>query len=113
MFFNKLSCSLNSTIFNSIFYSLIIALRNKFCRKEKIKPLLHLNQGTSIRGITRKDLTSLQIPLPPTLAEQEKIAACLSSADELIQLETQKLELYKQHKRGLLQNLFPASTSIS
>ncbi|MCX7998231.1 MAG: hypothetical protein N3A69_04665 [Leptospiraceae bacterium] len=43
-------------------------------------------------------------------AEQEKIAACLSSTDELIRLETKKLELYKQHKKGLLQRLFTQTT---
>jgi len=40
-------------------------------------------------------------------AEQQKIASCLSSLDELITAESQKLELLKQHKKGLLQNLFP------
>lgn len=40
-------------------------------------------------------------------AEQQKIASCLSSLDEVITGEQQKLELLKQHKKGLLQNLFP------
>jgi|JTFN01.1.fsa_nt_gb type I restriction enzyme S subunit len=39
--------------------------------------------------------------------EQQKIAACLSSLDEVITAESQKLELLKEHKKGLLQNLFP------
>src|SRR5690606_32213985 len=34
-------------------------------------------------------------------------AACLSSLDELIAAHNQKLELLKQHKKGLMQNLFP------
>lgn len=40
-------------------------------------------------------------------SEQQKIAACLSSLDEVITAESQKLEVLKEHKKGLLQNLFP------
>jgi type I restriction enzyme S subunit len=48
------------------------------------------------------------LPLPQTIAEeQQKIADCLSSLDELMTAETQKLEAYKQHKKGLIQQLFP------
>ncbi|SFE02393.1 restriction endonuclease subunit S [Nitrosomonas sp. Nm166] len=44
----------------------------------------------------------------PTTAEQQKIADCLSSIDELITLEAQKLDTLKAHKQGLMQQLFPA-----
>ncbi|VTS66445.1 type I restriction enzyme, S subunit [Streptococcus dysgalactiae subsp. equisimilis] len=39
--------------------------------------------------------------------EQHKIADCLSSLDELITAETQKLDTLKTHKKGLMQQLFP------
>ena len=39
--------------------------------------------------------------------EQQKIADCLGSLDELITAENQKLETLKQHKKGLMQQLFP------
>ena len=39
--------------------------------------------------------------------EQQKIADCLSSLDELITTHNDKLETLKNHKKGLLQNLFP------
>lgn len=42
-----------------------------------------------------------------TLSEQKKIASCLSSLDEVISAHNQKLELLKDHKKGLMQNLFP------
>jgi len=42
------------------------------------------------------------------LREQQKIADCLSSLDELITAQTQKLETLKTHKKGLMQQLFPA-----
>lgn len=43
----------------------------------------------------------------PNLNEQQKIADCLSSLDELITAHNGKLEALKHHKKGLLQNLFP------
>jgi type I restriction enzyme S subunit len=45
--------------------------------------------------------------LSPSLAEQQKIAACLSSLDELIAAQAQKAEALKTHKKGLMQQLFP------
>jgi type I restriction enzyme S subunit len=51
-----------------------------------------------------------RIPIPfPSLLEQHRIAACLSSLDELITAEGQKLEGLKKHKRGLMQQLFPSA----
>lgn len=51
-------------------------------------------------------LAGLPICLPsPT--EQQKIADCLSSLDELITAETQKLDALKTHKKCLMQQLFP------
>jgi type I restriction enzyme S subunit len=42
-----------------------------------------------------------------TIKEQAKIAACLTSLDDLISAHTTKLELLQNHKKGLMQNLFP------
>ena len=42
-----------------------------------------------------------------SLQEQQKIASCLSSLNEVIAAHTQKLELLKAHKKGLMQNLVP------
>ncbi|SMC82733.1 type I restriction enzyme, S subunit [Desulfocicer vacuolatum DSM 3385] len=44
----------------------------------------------------------------PSLIEQRKIADCLSSIDELISIQTQKLDTLKAYKKGLMQQLFPA-----
>jgi type I restriction enzyme S subunit len=44
----------------------------------------------------------------PSLQEQKKIADCLSSIDELIALQTQKLDSFKAHKKGLMQQLLPS-----
>ena len=39
--------------------------------------------------------------------EQQKIAACLSSLDDLIAAERRKVEALERHKKGLMQQLFP------
>ncbi|WP_286818956.1 restriction endonuclease subunit S [Desulfobacter sp. UBA2225] len=44
----------------------------------------------------------------PPLKEQQKIADCLSSLDELIAAQAHKLDTLKAHKKGLMQQLFPA-----
>lgn len=64
-------------------------------------------------NVNDSDLMALPVPIPPKgtqgdeLAEQKKIADCLSSLDELIAAETQKLDALRDHKKGLMQQLFP------
>lgn len=58
-------------------------------------------------GINGKQYASMPILLPPKKEEQQKIANCLSSLDEIMAAETEKLEILKDHKKGLLQQLFP------
>ena len=57
--------------------------------------------------VNTKDLFALPIVFP-SLIEQQKIADCLSSLDDLIIAQNQKLEALKAHKKGLMQQLFPA-----
>jgi len=45
---------------------------------------------------------------PSDIAEQRRITACLSSLDDLITNQSQKLEALKTHKKGLMQQLFPS-----
>ena len=58
------------------------------------------------RVLNKNDFLKLQVPLP-TPAEQQKIAECLSSVDELIAAQARKVDALKTHKKGLLQKLFP------
>jgi type I restriction enzyme S subunit len=52
-------------------------------------------------------LQTFPIDIPKNPEDQQKIASCLSSLDEVIDAHSQKLELLKKHKKGLMQNLFP------
>ena len=63
--------------------------------------------GSSYPAINSSDLAEIAVAIPKP-AEQQKIADCLSSVDELITTQTQKLDMLKAHKKGLMQQLFPA-----
>jgi type I restriction enzyme S subunit len=65
------------------------------------------NKAVNQASINQTELGRTVIPLP-SLAEQQKIFDCLSSLDEKIAAETQKLGALKTHKKGLMQQLFPA-----
>lgn len=53
------------------------------------------------------ETSQIQVLVPPTPAEQQKIASCLSEMDNLISAQSQKVESLKTHKKGLMQQLFP------
>ena len=56
-------------------------------------------------------IKSIKLPFPSP-KEQQKIADCLSSIDELINFREQKLAALKQHKKGLMQQLFPSHNDL-
>ncbi|OUD11690.1 hypothetical protein TPSD3_16685 [Thioflexithrix psekupsensis] len=68
---------------------------------------LAFDDGVKQTNLKKDDVLECSIFLP-TLPEQQKIAACLSSLDELITTQSQKLDALKKHKKGLMQQLFPA-----
>ncbi len=63
-------------------------------------------------GINSTEYSSLAIPLPPDMPEQQRIASCLTSIDNLIAAQSQKLEALKTHKKGLMQQLFPSPDEV-
>ena len=63
-------------------------------------------------SVNDDDLFAMPIPLPPTRDEQQKIAECLGSLDDLIAAESRKLDALRQHKKGLMQQLFPRPERI-
>lgn len=56
--------------------------------------------------ISYKQFSEIKLP-KPTISEQQKISSCLSSLDDLIAAESAKMEALKDHKKGLMQQLFP------
>ena len=65
------------------------------------------NEAGGVPSLSKTTISKIQVPIPPLIEEQQKIAACLSSLDEVITAESQKLNILQDHKKGLLQNLFP------
>ena len=57
--------------------------------------------------INKTLFSSISILVPPQKEEQQKIADCFSSLDELIEATSRKVEILKEHKKGLMQQLFP------
>jgi len=56
--------------------------------------------------ISYSQFSELLLPTPKP-AEQQKIAECLSSVDELIAAQARTVDALKAHKKGLMQQLFP------
>ena len=61
--------------------------------------------GVRVR-IYYRDISQLRL-IVPDVVEQQKISDCLGSLDDLIAAEGRKLEALRQHKQGLMQQLFP------
>ncbi|URW80731.1 restriction endonuclease subunit S [Xiashengella succiniciproducens] len=85
--------------YNSIFLSYLL----NHSKREIIK----LVSGTTVKHIYPSQIITCQLPIVNNKSEQQKIASCLSSLDDLIESHNQKLDLLKAHKKGLMQNLFP------
>lgn len=104
---NKVECAtnqqINSIVCNSsnhyefVYYAIL----------KNITRLKNLAGQTAVPIISKSVFEKFTIQKPQKPEEQHKIAACLSSLDEVIAAHSQKLDLLKEHKKGLMQNLFP------
>lgn len=70
------------------------------------------NEAGGVPSLSKTTIGEINVFVPVgkkgELKEQQKIADCLSSLDELIEATAQKVETLKEHKKGLMQRLFPA-----
>ena len=77
--------------------------------------LLNLNRfatGQAQPGLSVDVLNKVACAVPRDQLEQIKIASCLTLLDERITLEARNLDALKAHKKGLLQQLFPAPAEV-
>lgn len=65
-------------------------------------------RSNGLLNIGADDFFNIILPTPKDKAEQQKIAECLSSIDALIKAAENKIDELKAHKKGLMQQLFPA-----
>ena len=75
------------------------------------KRVMRLSAKNSVDSVRMSMITEMPILLPD-LKEQQKIANCLFSLDELIAAQSQKLDLLQAHKQGLMQQLFPVLEEV-
>ena len=82
-------------------------LRFALCSPEFVRQYSRvMSQSTRNQvPITAQRKFNLQLPKK---AEQQKIADCLTALDDRITAQAAKIESLKQHKRGLMQQLFPS-----
>jgi len=95
----------NPIIVNSIF--LYHSIQSDYFQRQIFEAI----SGQAITRITLEKINAFSI-IFPSLPEQQRIADCLSSLDELIAAQSQKIEALKTHKRGLMQQLFPATEEV-
>lgn len=62
--------------------------------------------GGVVPAVNKSAIEAIPVKFPQ-VAEQQRIADCLTSLDDLIAAETRKLDRLKTHKKGLMQQLFP------
>lgn len=73
----------------------------------------HITSGARSNGllnISKDKFYGVRIPTP-LADEQLKIANCLTSLDDVIKAQAMKVEMLKNYKRGLMQQLFPQEES--
>jgi type I restriction enzyme, S subunit len=68
------------------------------------------NEAGGVPSLSKTNIYKIET-FVPSLKEQQKIASCLSSLDEQIAAQAQKIEVLKAHKKGLMQGLFPSITN--
>lgn len=66
---------------------------------------------SKIPKVNRESLLAYELVIP-CRPEQQRIADCLASLDDLISAETQKYEALKTHKKALMQQLFPSPEEV-
>jgi len=68
--------------------------------------IIELVSGTTVKHIYIKDIKNILLTISLNIQEQTKIANFLSALDEQINTSQQQLELSKQYKQSLLQQMF-------
>lgn len=70
--------------------------------------LLAYDDGQNQTHLSKGSVLACPLSIPPSKDEQKRVADCLTSLDDLIAAESQKLNALKTHKKGLMQQLFPS-----
>ena len=75
--------------------------------------IVALSSSSTMPAVNFTALSMLQLPLPPTIAEQERIAGALSSIDTLIGALTEQIEKKHHIKQGAMQQLLTGKKRLA
>ena len=70
------------------------------------------NEAGGVPSLSKANISKIEVACPKPV-EQLKIIGFISSIDELITAQSQKIEALKAHKKGLMQQLFPSSDEVN
>lgn len=74
---------------------------------------LAFDDGVKQTNLKKEDVLNCPLLIPSDPKEQEKIAETLSTIDDLIIAQSQKVKALMLHKKGLLQGLFPNVNEVT
>lgn len=101
---NQRICKLTPKKIVGLFLYYIVNRNNYF---------LAFDDGVKQTNLKKDDVLNCPILLPKNIKEQQKIADCLSSLDEIIIAQAQKIDTLNAQKKGLMQKLFPSTDEVS
>lgn len=104
---NKIECITNQQINVIVPYEEYLSDFIYSILEHKAPQIATLAGKQAVPIINKTLFSSISILVPPQKEEQQKIADCFSSLDELIEATSRKVEILKEHKKGLMQQLFP------
>ena len=87
---------------NSNLFFLVMLLNNE---PQTLRKIAYTAKGTGQKVLSITDLKSITV-MVPCLAEQQKIADCLSALDDVIEKQKATLAAWEEMKKGLLQQMF-------
>ena len=90
---------------NAFFYQLL--------QRDEFRNTMQLKAAGGAQGnLSGGDITEYGFTMPTEPAEQQRIADCLTSLDDLVAAQIQNLDTLKTHKKGLMQRLFPSPEGV-
>lgn len=63
--------------------------------------------GGIVPSVNKSTIEAIDVLVPSSRDEQQKIAECLEAIDQMISAQNHKVESLKTNKKGLMQQLFP------
>jgi type I restriction enzyme S subunit len=72
---------------------------------------LALNEAGGVPSLSKVIINKVEVMIPD-INEQQEIVDCIFSIDEIIELQNNKIEALKRHKKGLMQQLFLSTETL-